>query len=201
MTRVGSPVIFTLEPEINSQEFLRKEEGDNLYINLNEPYSSNLNMNSNKIVNISCPVDSSDAINKEYVDAKYLHKSQSPIIDSNLNMNNNRMINISKGEGINDVANVKQVKDILDREIGVKVRIRNIESSNYVIARTTPVDHQLFSDYFIHAFIIDFKVNCYLNNEHPHEEFISYTDPRLSNIFQKRVKIENRWFIITAGRV
>ena len=201
MTRAGVPVICTQDNGVTSIDYLKKEEADNLYINLNEPYSSNLNMNCNKIVNVSSPVDSSDAVNKEYVDTNYTNKSQSPIIERNLNMNNNRITNISEGVDDNDIVNVKQIKNIFGREIPIRVKIRNVESSRDIIAVTTTVDHLLFSDYFIHAFVVDFKIKCYVYNESPHEEFISYNDQRLANIFQKRVKIENRWFVLTAGIV
>ena len=156
-------------------------------------------MNDNKIVNVSNPVCSSEAVNKEYVDNNYLHKSQSPSIASNLNMNNNRITNISDGLDDNDAVNIKQVKSIIDREIPVKVRIRNMEGSNDIIPITTTDDHLLFSDYFIYAFVIDFQIKCYVDNESPHEQYISFNDPRLANNFQKRIKIENRWFILTAG--
>ena len=95
MARSRAPVIFTADSDSVSQDFLKKEEADNLYINLNEPYSNNLNMNGNKIINVGNPVESSDAVNKQYVDNHFVHKSQSPSIESNLNMNNNRITHIS----------------------------------------------------------------------------------------------------------
>jgi hypothetical protein len=201
MTRAGAPVIFTADTATDSQDFLKKEEADNLYINLNEPYSSNLNMNNNKIVNLSNPVVSSDAANKAYVDNNFVSKSQSPNIESNLNMNSNRITNISEGVDDNDAVNVKQVETIIDREIPIRVRVRTSESYGDFVAVTTTTDHPLFSDYFIYAIVIDFQVHCHVYNESTPEQYISISDQRLANQFQKRVKIENRWFILTAGIV
>ena len=63
------------------------------------------------------------------------------------------------------------------------------------------IEQRLFRDDFIYAIILDFEVHALVYNEAEHEQYISIGDQRLVNKFEKRVRIENNWFILTVGRV
>jgi len=115
MTRAGAPVIFTSDIAAESQDFLRKEIADSLYINLNEPYSNSLDMNGNKIINVHNPVNLLDVANKAYVDNNFVNKLLSPNIESNLNMNNNRIINVEAPREDKEAANKKYVDDAVSK--------------------------------------------------------------------------------------
>jgi hypothetical protein len=115
MTRAGAPVIFTSDIAAESQDFLRKETADSLYINLNEPYSNSLDMNGNKIINVHNPVDLLDVANKVYVDNNFVNKLLSPNIESNLNMNNNRITNVEAPREDKEAANKKYVDEAISK--------------------------------------------------------------------------------------
>src|SRR5208283_4126366 len=115
MTRASAPVIFTSDIAAESQDFLRKEKADSLYINLNEPYSNSLDMNGNKIINVHNPVNLLNVANKAYVDNNFVNKLLSPNIESNLNMNNNRIINVEAPREGKEAANKKYVDDAVSK--------------------------------------------------------------------------------------
>ena len=69
MVRQGNPRIFTdNDTESNDKNYVTKPQADILYMNTNEPYSSHLDMSGNKIINVGNPAESSDAVNKTYLD-------------------------------------------------------------------------------------------------------------------------------------
>lgn len=116
------------ENDFNDQNYL-KTDGSNTMLN-------NLNMDDNKIINLSAPVDNSDATNKLYVDTQinnislsdYLKIDGSNSMTNNLNLNNNKIINLSDPVDNTDAANKLYVDTAITNEL-----------SNYVTLNTDQI--------------------------------------------------------------
>jgi hypothetical protein len=196
MTRV--PVIF--DENSDDKEFLNRSTADQLYINLNEPYSTNLNMNGNKIINMSEPTDGRDGVNKQYLQQLLNSKIDK---NSNINMGNNKITNLADGVSDHEAVNVKQlraIKNEIEADFPIKVKLKTVEGTVAELHNSN-TEQLLFSDNFIHAIIIKFELQCILLDEQTFEQWVNITDIRISGNFSKRVMVQNKSFILTKGVV
>ena len=88
-----------------------------------------LNMNNQRLINVSNPENNNDVTNKEFCDKSYMNVNGDKMYGT-LDMNNHRLINVMKPENNNDVTN-KQYCDNLYKILLFK--IENLKRNNLEI--------------------------------------------------------------------
>lgn len=110
------------DKNILMQEFNRSGY-DNLYPQIIPSFNQDVNLNSNRIINLASPQNNADAVNKQYVDDSQLFKKIKMVNNLHVSLQTNQFLEFSftfpSGFTENDIFNV----------IGIKLDLRNVNSA------------------------------------------------------------------------
>jgi hypothetical protein len=169
-------------------------------------------MNNHKITDLKDAENDSDAVNLMQVNS-LINSSKSHLCSRD--MNNQKIINLKDAENDYDAVNLKQMRSLISDQVnsimeqitsiwqGSTVRVSRLHTSGYADLSVTR-DIPLFTTNFIYAIVVDFKVSCTRlipDTNESVEEYVSTNDPIIGYHFARRIRIENKWFFLTPGRV
>jgi hypothetical protein len=69
--------------------------------------SAHLNLNKHRVINLSAPTATDDAVTRQYADDTYLKRDGSSAVAGVVDMSNNRLMNLGDPLGVQDVVNLK----------------------------------------------------------------------------------------------